>query len=352
VRVKPHLLQRCLLLLAIAGLGTGAPRAQTENEDFDRGSALRTKADYFGAATVFENWLIAYPQSPRVPEALVQAGIARMEAGRTRQMLHRNPPDALEQFTRALGHLGKVLSDHPRHASAARAQYVSGSVQLFLGDLEASNDAYEQVLARYATDTRYAPKALLRRAELRHHLLQPQLALADYQQWKKEQQRPSSDEEASKVDFALSYLSRLGKPAPPLEIVPVRGEPRPLEALRGKVVALLFFDIECHSCPKELPFLEELRKRYGVRGLELLSVANKKRGATAAQVGAYLIEHPVSWPVVLDAGATFDAYDAEMSPNLVLVDKRGVARWHEHPAVLADATIERLLAESIAPAQK
>jgi hypothetical protein len=34
----------------------------------------------------------------------------------------------------------------------------------------------------------------------------------------------------------------------------------------------------------------------------------------------------------------------------VLVDRRGFARWHEHPANRADGTIERLLAEPAASA--
>lgn len=333
---------------AFAALAALAPplRAQDETQDFQKAAALRSKADSFGAAAAFERWLEAYPRSPRVPEVLVQAGIARLEAARTRQMLHRNPPDALEQLTLSLQHLERVLAEHARTPHAARAQFVVSNVHLVIGDLASALDATEQGLTRFAADTRYAPRQLLRRAELRHHLLQPELALADYQAWKKANPRPSGDAEGAKVELALEYLPLLGKPAPPLEIVAVRGAPPELAKLRGKVVGLLFFDVECHSCPKEVPFLNELVRRFGPRGFELVAIANRKKGAQVEAVAKYAQEHELAWTIALDAGATFDAYDAELSPNLVLVDRKGVARWHEHPAQLVDWTIEALLDET------
>ncbi|TAJ25232.1 MAG: TlpA family protein disulfide reductase, partial [Planctomycetota bacterium] len=242
----------------------------------------------------------------------------------------------------------RVIGEFAQTPHAARAQFVASNVHLALGDLAASLDAAEQGLTKFASDTRYAPKALLRRAELRHHLLQPQLALADYQQWKKANPRPSGDAEGAQVELSLEYLPKLDQPAPPLEVVAVRGALPELAKLRGKVVGLLFFDVECHNCPKEVPFLNELVRRYGKRGFELVALANRKKGATAEAVGKYAQEHGFGWQVALDAGNTFDAYAAEMSPNLVLVDRKGTARWHEHPAQLADWTIEALLEEAAA----
>lgn len=333
-----------LLSFALALATTLA--AQDETQDFQKAAALRAKADYASAAAAFERWLVSYPSSPRVPEVLVQAGITRLEAARARQMLHRNPPDATEHATRALQHVERVLSEFASTPHAARAQYVSSNVHLALGDLASSLDAAEQGLTKFASDARYAPKQLLRRAELRHHLLQPELALADYQAWKKANPRPSGDAEGAKVELALEYLPLLGKRAPPLEIVAVRGAPPELAKQRGKVVGLLFFDVECHSCPKEVPFLNELVRRYGPRGFELVAIANRKKGAKIDEVAKYATEHELGWTVALDAGATFDAYDAELSPNLVLVDRKGFARWHEHPGQLVDWTIEALLDET------
>jgi tetratricopeptide (TPR) repeat protein len=337
---------RTLLSLLVSFALAIAPHAQDEAQDFQKAAALRSKADYSNAAAAFERWLDAYPKSPRVAEVLVQAGVTRLEAARARQMLHRNPPEANDHAMRALQHLDRVLTEFAKTPHAARAQFVASNVHLVLGDLASSLDAAEQGLTKFASDTRYAPKALLRRAELRHHLLQPELALADYQRWKKDNPRPSGDEEGAKVELALEYLPLLNKPAPPLEIVAVRGTPPELSKLRGKVIGLLFFDVECHNCPKEVPFLNELVRRYGPRGFELVALANRKKGATVEAVAKYAQEHEFVWPVALDAGATFDAYDAELSPNLVLVDRKGVARWHEHPSQLVDWTIEALLAET------
>jgi len=336
---------RTLLLLLALLVPCPRPYAQDETLDFQRAAALRSKADYASAAAAFDAWLERYPQSARVPEVLVQCGITHLEAARARQMLNRNPPDALEHASRALAQLQRVLSGFEHSPHAARAQYVISNVHLSLGDLHAALDAAEQGLGKYGKDAKYAPKALLRRAELRHHLLEPELALADYRRWKAENPRPATDSEAGKVELSLEYLPRLGRLAPPLEVVAVQGAPPRLEELRSKVVALLFFDVECQSCPKELPFLRELERRYGARGLVFIALANRMKGAPAAAVAEYAKKHALSWPVALDAGQTFRAYAAELSPNLVLVDRNGFARWHEHPSQLADWTVERLLEE-------
>ena len=54
----------------------------------------------------------------------------------------------------------------------------------------------------------------------------------------------------------------------------------------------------------------------------------------------------ISYPVGVDArGATTMAMEATGIPQIILIDKKGVVRWSDHPAYLKDEMIEALIAE-------
>jgi hypothetical protein len=55
------------------------------------------------------------------------------------------------------------------------------------------------------------------------------------------------------------------------------------------------------------------------------------------------------FPLLLDSGdgpgATAAAFGCESLPDMVVIDRGGRVRWHDHPANLLDATLERLVYE-------
>jgi hypothetical protein len=64
---------------------------------------------------------------------------------------------------------------------------------------------------------------------------------------------------------------------------------------------------------------------------------------TLGEVQTYLAQHDFKFPVMMDRGETSQRYQARKYPELVLIDREGRVRWHDHPASLLDTTLERLL---------
>ena len=316
-----------------------------EADAFTAAYALKTAGKPAEAAGAFEAIAANHPASPRVGEALVEAGVGWFGVGKGRQMLHRSNPSADEAFARARELFARVATERASDPSAGRAQYMLGSTALFQGDLAGAEAEYGLVLEKHARDAKYAPKALERRASVRRHLLQDDLALADMLRYRTDYPK---GEEANAVARYLEFAPMNGKPAPRLEPEAwLQGGPHSIESLRGRVVGLYFFATWCEKCEAELPFVVELERRMSAAGFVLIGVLDRSQGQTSASVKAYLAEHGIRFAAMMDGGGTAKSFHGQVIPDLVLIDKAGRVRWHDHPASLADYTIETLLGEEV-----
>lgn len=339
---------KTLALAACSVLWLGAPVSaiDAESDAFTAAYALKTKGQSAQAAAAFEAIAAAYPASPRVGEALVEAGVGWFGVGKSRQMLHRSNPQSDQAFAKAAELFARVSLERKGDPAAGRAQYMLGSTALFQGDLAGAELQYGAVLERFPGDLKYAPKALERRATVRRHLLQDDLALADMRLYR--EKYPQGEETAS-VSRYLQFAAMNGQPAPVLDAEAwVQGGPHSIEKLRGRVVGVYFFATWCEKCEAELPFLLDLEKRKSASGFVLIGVIDHNKGQTVESARKYCGEHRIPFGVMMDKGSTTKAYLGEVIPELILIDKEGRVRWHDHPASLSDYTIETLLGEESA----
>jgi thiol-disulfide isomerase/thioredoxin len=134
------------------------------------------------------------------------------------------------------------------------------------------------------------------------------------------------------------------------------GTPQSWDKLRGQVVLLDVWRYACTSCRAAVPWIKDVRQRYGGRGLVLVGV----------HAPAYTFEHErkniesevrrhgLAYSHLLDDDSTYmDALGARAWPTVYLVDRCGRIRDSEIGEVLAkdesaqrlEARIEELLAE-------
>ena len=78
-----------------------------------------------------------------------------------------------------------------------------------------------------------------------------------------------SAETLQEVNFNL-YSAR--RPANDMPLTDMAGRTISLDSLKGKVVILNFWRIDCRPCAAEKPLLEKLYRSYGKRGLEIVAV--------------------------------------------------------------------------------
>ncbi|MCE9595467.1 MAG: redoxin family protein [Planctomycetes bacterium] len=333
-----------LAALALALFPCVAPQDfKPDKQAYDAAKAQKDKGALSDAAGSYEALALTFPESALAPHSLVEAGVCWFTLGRDALELHRTTPKSREAFDHALGLFDRVTKQWPTEAVASRAQYMRGSTRLFAGEIELAEAAYDGVLANFAIDPNYVSKALERRAFTRRQLMRNADAIVDMRAYL---ERYPKGDAAAVVQQYLGMSSLLDKPAPPwVAETWVQGEPAPLELLGGQVVALYFFASWCPNCAKELPFIQDLTKRFAPKGVVFVGAVDHSRGQTADTVKKYLLESKIPFAVLMQSGTVSTDYGLPSIPHLVLIDRAGRVRWRDNPSNLVDWTVERLLAE-------
>jgi cytochrome c biogenesis protein CcmG, thiol:disulfide interchange protein DsbE len=113
----------------------------------------------------------------------------------------------------------------------------------------------------------------------------------------------------------------VGEPAPPFSLATAHGDKIALGELRGRVVYVDFWASWCAPCRRSFPWMNEMQKRYGDRGLTIVGINVDRRRADAEQ---FLQSNVATFAVVFDeGGATPLAYSVKGMPTSYLVDAQG-----------------------------
>ena len=119
-----------------------------------------------------------------------------------------------------------------------------------------------------------------------------------------------------------------------------------LAAHKGQVVVIDFWASWCTPCRRSIPWLNQMRAKYGERGLVVIGVNVDKDGEDAAR---FLREVPIDFAVVYDpAGELAARYGVEGMPSTYVYSRDGdlVARhlgFQNAKRPEYEALLERLL---------
>ncbi len=137
-------------------------------------------------------------------------------------------------------------------------------------------------------------------------------------------------------------LAVIGKPAQPLKLEKmVQGaEPTMTD---GKATLVVFWEIWCPHCKREVPKLQETYNKYQGKGLQMVGLTKQSKGVTDDQVTEFLKAQNVSYPIGKEAGQeTSEYYGVKGIPAAVMV-KDGKVVWRGHPARLTDAMLDEFI---------
>jgi peroxiredoxin len=105
-------------------------------------------------------------------------------------------------------------------------------------------------------------------------------------------------------------------------------EPK-LADLAGKRVLLLnFWGLRCGACLEEMPYLDDIWKRYADKGLTVWGVDTDGVDAQTVRDTLKEVQVSVGYPLIVDPDFTVtDAYTNFLVPLTLIIDKTGVIRY-------------------------
>lgn len=133
----------------------------------------------------------------------------------------------------------------------------------------------------------------------------------------------------------LARLKILGKPAPALAVAEwIQGKPPKGTTLRGKVILLAFFQINCPQSRHAIQHAMSLAENYAARGLEVISIATATDEHAAVLPDAikqFVAARPFNHRVAIDGpkAGTFRRFQGTATPSFALIDRDGRVRWLE-----------------------
>lgn len=109
--------------------------------------------------------------------------------------------------------------------------------------------------------------------------------------------------------------------APDFALTDAEGINARLAQYQGKVVLLDFWATWCGGCKHEIPWFEEFSKAYSSKGLAVIGASLDDEGWKVLK--PFLVQHPISYRVVLGTEAMSKSYKIEGMPDTFLIDKHG-----------------------------
>jgi len=134
----------------------------------------------------------------------------------------------------------------------------------------------------------------------------------------------------------------IGKSAIPFTITDIAGNNYTLESLKGKVVVLNFWFIECKPCVMEIPDLNKLVEKYKGKDVVFLGIATNDK----AKLQTFLEKQPFNYNIIPNGSKTASDYQVNAFPTHIIIDKNSMVAFATTglgPTTMED--IEKLLDE-------
>jgi len=161
---------------------------------------------------------------------------------------------------------------------------------------------------------------------------------------------PGSVAFRSRLNKRINLLSMAGTPAPELEVEDFLGDQPPsLSTLRGKPVVVFVWNPRCGDCKAQAPSLAHLKKLYGARNLQLVTLTrfygeeseHTMEKARADSIWKDVYADVGTVPMVIST-ASMERYGGSSTPTYVFIDRDGIVRDYEPYRLTEDEFDKRI----------
>jgi peroxiredoxin len=122
---------------------------------------------------------------------------------------------------------------------------------------------------------------------------------------------------------------KVGDTAPDFALQEIGGrQARLSSAYKENVVLLAFWSLRCGACLQEVPFLEQLHKKFAGKGAVVLSVVTDGVDPATTKTIMKEVGASPSYPVLADPDFTAsDTYTNFVVPHTLVIDRKGIIRY-------------------------
>lgn len=111
-------------------------------------------------------------------------------------------------------------------------------------------------------------------------------------------------------------------------------------SLDGKGTTLLvFWEVWCPHCKREVPKFQEIHEKYKDQGLEVVGLTRLTRSSTEEGVREFIKQQHVGYPIAKENGTASSYFNVSAIPAAAVI-KDGKVVWRGHPAGLSETMLE------------
>lgn len=147
----------------------------------------------------------------------------------------------------------------------------------------------------------------------------------------------ASTRAARMVPRIESELVVIGRPATELAVEKwFQGN---VDLTKGDATLLIFWEVWCPHCKREVPKLEATWEKFKGEGLQVVGLTKMTRNVTDEQVDQFIKENKITYPVAKEQGSALSEHFGVQGVPAAAVVKDGKVVWRGHPARLTDDMI-------------
>jgi len=139
-----------------------------------------------------------------------------------------------------------------------------------------------------------------------------------------EEEKKFMKEAQAKMQDNIPYKSELlGKEAIPFSVTDMNGNNYSLENLKGKVIVINFWFVECKPCVMEMPELNKLVDKYKGKDVVFLGFANNDK----AKIESFLKSKSFDYNIIANSGNIANIYNVMSFPTHLIIDKNSIVSY-------------------------
>lgn len=107
----------------------------------------------------------------------------------------------------------------------------------------------------------------------------------------------------------------------------------------GKATLMVFWEVWCPHCKREVPKMQEIHDTWGPKGLQVVGLTKQSRDKSDEDVMNFCKENGVGYPTAKEKGDLSEYYGVRGVPAAAVV-KGGKVVWRGHPSRINDKMLE------------